>query len=189
MRLVEISYYSKNVINLQIFSYINSDFADKVHKKERHSMSDYIFYLADDSVSWSSKQQSVVMTSSMKAEYIDQYNAAWENVWFWTFFEELDYWDLIRELLMIHADNNSAWKLSQDPTIHSWAKHLDVKYHWQWYQIEHHLLQFNYISSFENVIDSLTKPLDKQSYNAFKNLIQMDKFDEKEASKKMDIDK
>ena len=183
MRLVEISYYSD--INLQISDYINSDFTDKIHKKERCSTSDYIFYLVSSPVSWSSKWQSVVTTSLMKAEYISQYNTVQENVWFQTFFKELNYWDLIKKLLMIHADNNDIQKLSEDSTTHSQAKHIDIKYHWQWYQIEHHLLQFDYMPSSRNAADGLTKPLNTQSYNAFKRLIQMDK---NAAGERMDID-
>ena len=155
------------------------------HKKERCSMSDYIFYLADSPVSWSSKWQTVVMTSSMKAEYIDQYNTAQESVWFQTFFKELNYQDLIKKSLTILADNNDTQKLFKDSITHSQAKHMNVKYHWQWYQIECCLLQFNYMLSSENVTDDLTKSLNTQSYNAFKCLIRMD---ENEAGERMNID-
>ena len=56
----------------------------------------YLF-LTGGPVSWSSKCQSAVATSSTKAEYIRQYNAAREGVWIRSFLEELGYWNLIKE--------------------------------------------------------------------------------------------
>ena len=136
-------------------------------------MSEYIFFMAGGPVSWSCKHQSTVATSFTEAEYIGQYNAAQESVWIQSFLKELSYQDLIKELLVIKADNTAAESLSWDSTIHSRAKHMNVAYHWQWQQIEWNLLQFEYIPSKENAADGLTKPLATQLYRTFKDLIHM----------------
>ena len=57
--------------------------------------------------------------------------------------------------------------------IHSRAKHLDVAYHWQRQQVERKALQFEDIPSAKNGADGLTKPLGKQLYRTFKDLIHM----------------
>jgi hypothetical protein len=129
--------------------------------------------MAGGPVSWSSKRQSTVATSSTEAEYIGQYNAAREAVWIRSFLQELGYRDLIKEPLVIKADNTGAESLSRDPTIHSRAKHLDIAYHWQRQQVERKALQFEDIPGVENGADGLTKPLAKQLYKTFKDLIQM----------------
>ena len=98
---------------------------------------------------------------------------AWEGVWIWSFLKELGYWDLIKKPLIIKADNMIAEFLSWDSTIHSWAKHMNVVYHWQWQQIEWKLLEFEYISFKENAADDLTKFLVMQLYRIFKDLIHM----------------
>jgi len=85
----------------------------------------------------------------------------------------LGYLDLIKEPLVIKADNTGAESLSRDPTIHSRAKHLDVAYHWQRQQVEQKALQFEDIPSAKNGADGLTKSLGKQLYSTFKDLIHM----------------
>jgi len=85
----------------------------------------------------------------------------------------LGYRNLIKDPLVIKANNIGAQSLSQDPTIHSRAKHLDIAYHWQQQQVEWKALQFEDIPSEENGADGLTKPLVIQLYRTFKDLIQM----------------
>ena len=159
-------------------SHLSLDFTDAsfthlIVKKDWCSTSEYIFFMTDRSVSWSCKCQSTVATSFMKTEYIDQYNVTWESVWIQSFLEELDYWDLIKKLLIIKADNMTAKFLSWDSTIHSQVKHMNVVYHWQQQQIEQNLLQFKYISFNENAADNLTKLLVTQLYRIFKDFIHM----------------
>jgi len=131
--------------------------------------------MAGGPVSWSSKRQSTVATSSTEAEYIGQYNAAREATWIRSFLMELglSYRDLIKEPLVIKADNTAAESLSRDPTIHSRAKHMDVAYHWQRQQVERNVLQFEYVPSKENAADGLTKPQARQLYSTFKDLIHL----------------
>jgi hypothetical protein len=75
--------------------------------------------------------------------------------------------------LIIKADNARAQSLSQDPTIHSKAKHMDIAYHWQRQQVERKALRFENIPSEEKGADGLTKPLAIQLYRIFKDLIQV----------------
>jgi len=100
-------------------------------------------------------------------------NAAQEGVWIRSFLEELGYRDLVKEPLVIKADNTAAESLSRDPTIHSRAKHLDVAYHWQRQQVERNVLQFEYVPSKDNAADGLTKPQARQLYSTFKDLIHL----------------
>lgn len=161
-------------------------------KKGRRSTSGYIFLLSDGPVSWQSKRQTVVAVSTPEAEYIGQFNAAREAVWIRTFLEELGLRDLIAEPLEILADNNPALKLSKDPTSHSRAKHMDIKFHWQRQEIERNTLKITYIPSGFNAADGLTKPLDPQPFYAFKNLTHVKEFEEQidggDNGEKMDID-
>jgi hypothetical protein len=85
--------------------------------------------------------------------------------------EELSLKDLITNLLKILADNNRVLKLFKDPAIHSQAKHLDVKYHWQCQEIKQKSITITYISSNLNGVDRLIKPKDSGLYYTFKNLI------------------
>jgi len=156
--------------------YSDSDYGGTVVKEGGRSTSGYIFILAGGPVSWSCKKQPVVSTSSTEAEYIAQYNAAREGIWIRTFLEELGYGfgNLTDEATKIYADNNGARGLSRDPSIHSRAKHMEIKYYWQRQQVERGHLQFFDIPSVENPADGFTKPLSPIMFKAFRdNLIKM----------------
>ena len=46
---------------------------------------------------------------------------------------------------------------------------MEIKYYWQCQQIECGHLQFDYILSKENAADRLTKPLEPNSFKAFRD--------------------
>ena len=166
--------YSRSESPIPI-GYSDSDYGGTVVKEGRKSIFGYIFFLAGGSVSWSCKRQSVVATSSTEAEYIAQYNAAREAIWIQTFLQELGYgFGNLTDQVTILADNNDARSLAKDSSIHSQVKHMEIKYYWQRQQVERGYLQFNYIPSAENAADSLTKPLELNSFKVFRdNLIKM----------------
>ena len=109
----------------------------------------------------------------MKAEYIGQYNAAQKATWIWSFLEELNYWDLIKNSIIIKADSQLTEILALDPAFHTQAKHLNVVYHWQQQQIEWKIFEFKNIAFKNNEADRLFKLLDSQLYRIFKDFIHM----------------
>ena len=168
---VDIIYYT---VKSSIFTdFTDASFAHFIVKKDWCSTSEYIFFMTDKSVSWSCKHQSTVTTSFMKTEYIDQYNAAWEATWIWSFLEELSYWNLIKNSIIIKADSQSAETLALNSAFHIQVKHLNVVYHWQWQQIEQKIFKFEDIAFKNNEADRLFKLLDSQLYRIFKDLIHM----------------
>ncbi len=61
-----------------LVSYSDSDFADL--KDKRHSTDDYVFMLADEAISHSSKQQQTIALSSCETEYMTLSKAAKEAI-------------------------------------------------------------------------------------------------------------
>jgi hypothetical protein len=59
-------------------SYSDSDFADL--KNKRHSTNDYVFMLADESISHSSRQQQIIALSFCEVEYMTLSKAAKEAI-------------------------------------------------------------------------------------------------------------
>ena len=66
-----------------------------------------------------------------KAEYIGQFNAAREATWIRLFLEELGFGDLVQKAATIYADSNGARALAENPSSHSKAKHMEIKYYSQ----------------------------------------------------------
>ncbi|KAK9846050.1 hypothetical protein MYU51_006469 [Penicillium brevicompactum] len=72
----------------QLIGYTDVDFGGFVVTDGAYSMSDYVFQLAGTPVSWPSKRQKKVATSTTHAEYIGQYNAFIHLQWLRTFLAE-----------------------------------------------------------------------------------------------------
>jgi hypothetical protein len=94
---------------------------------DRKSTSRYCFSLGSTTISWSSKKQGSIAQSTTEEEYITTNNASKEAVWlrkllFGLFQERL-------ETTVIHCDNQSCLKLTENSVFHDRSKHIEMKYH------------------------------------------------------------
>jgi len=89
--------------------------------------SGFVFDVAGSSISWSSKKQATVATSSVAAKYIASANATKEAIWLHTLLTELDFPPTMAT--MIHADNQGCIALANNPVSHSRAKHINICHH------------------------------------------------------------
>jgi len=91
---------------------------------DRRSTSGFAFDVGEGVISWSSKKQPTVATSSVEAEYIASANATKEAVWLRTLLRELDLPQ--KKATIIHANNQGSIALAHNPVLHSRAKHIDI---------------------------------------------------------------
>jgi hypothetical protein len=108
-----------------LHGYADSDWVGS--SVDRKSTFGYCFSLGSTMISWSSKKQSSRAQSTAEAEYIEASNASREVVWlrkllFGLFQERL-------ETIVIHCDNQSCLKLTENPVFHDRSKHIEMKYH------------------------------------------------------------
>ena len=87
-------------------------------------MGGFIFEIAGSTVTWSSKKQSTVATSSAEAEYMASENATKEAIWLRTLLKEMDFPQI--SATIIFADNQGCIALTRN---HSRAKHIDIRHH------------------------------------------------------------
>jgi hypothetical protein len=132
----------------------------------RKSVSGYVFSIDGSSVSWSSKKQSVVATSTVEAEYIASANATKEAIWLRTLLSEVDYPQT--EATIIHSDNQGSIALSGNPVAHSRAKHIDIRYHFIREHISKEEIKLNFVSTKRMLADVLTKALPRDTFIAFR---------------------
>jgi len=67
----------------------------------------------------------------------------------------------------VHADNQSAIALAQNPTSHSRAKHIDIRFHFIQERIERNEIKLQYISTHQMVANILTKALPREAFEKF----------------------
>ena len=127
-------------------------------KDTRRSTSGYA-YLLGGSVSWSSKQQSVVALSSMEAEYIALSSACQERTWLVRLLSDLQM--LSYDGHVVHEDNQGALAFSRNPTSHQRSKHIDVRHHYVRDMVRSGDVHLVYCPSGQMLADMLTKPVDR----------------------------
>jgi len=91
---------------------------------DNQSTSSFVFDVAGSSVTWSSKKQPTVVTSSVEAEYVTFTNAIKEAVWLCTLLFELDFPSTTATV--IFADNQGYIALANNFVSYSCTKHIDI---------------------------------------------------------------
>jgi hypothetical protein len=145
--------------NSEPIGYADADYA--ADPTTRKSTMGYAFKLANAPISWSTKLQRSVSTSTTEAEYISLGYASKEAVWIKRFLEQIRY---PTGSIKLYGDNQSAIALVKNPEFHSRTKHLDVALHYVRELAEDKVVDIAYISTSEMLADCLTKPLPKVKY-------------------------
>ena len=125
--------------------------------KDRHAISGYAFLIHGGAVSWSTKQQEIIVLSTTKAEYIAITHAAKEILWLWSLISQL--FNITLDSTTLFSDNQSAIELTKDHQYHAHTKHIKIRFHFIRYIIEEGSIQLVYCPTDEMLADALTKAL------------------------------
>lgn len=106
--------------------YADSNYAGD--PEDRKSVMGYCFFI-NGAVSWCSKKQRTVATSTTEAEYIALGHAARESGWIKRFLNELRISDPIKAYTL-HGDNETSIILTKNAESQSRTKHIDVQHHY-----------------------------------------------------------
>jgi hypothetical protein len=156
-------YVSGGEVRLQ--GYTDSDWAGSA--VDRKSTSGCCFSLGSTMISWFSRKQTSVALSTTEAEYIAASVASREAVWLWKLLAGL--FDQELETTLIHCDNQSCVKLSNNPVFHDRSKHIEIKYHFIQDMVQKGAVKLQYISTDEQIADILTKPLSREKFVYFRD--------------------
>ena len=109
-----------------LHGFSDSDWARSV--QDRKSTSGFCFSMGSAMVSWSSRKQGSVALSTAEAEYVSASDASREAVWLRKLVSDLFGTSL--EPVVIHCDNQSCIKISENPVFHDRSKHMEMRYHY-----------------------------------------------------------
>jgi len=141
------------------FRYVDSDYAGDVDGQK--STEGHMFFVGGGLVSWASKRQETVALSTVEAEYMAFTRATQQALWLTKFMEEIRMPQ--QTPICIFGDNTGAIANTQNNKNHRCTKHIDVKHHFVKEKVAMQSVEFNYVSSLENLADILTKPLAKEA--------------------------
>jgi hypothetical protein len=141
--------------------YVDSDYAND---SERKSTTGFCFFMGNNLISWCSKRQVTIATSTTVAEYFALYEATIETVCLRAQLKDLSLPQHAPTILF--EDNQTAIRLAADETSHKRTKHIDVKYRYTKEQQDLGTLTIRYIPSEENLADFFTKQLPRVQFHA-----------------------
>lgn len=127
-------------------------------KDNSRSTSGYCFFWANSLISWSSKLQSTVSSSSTMAEYISAYHTTAEALWLRETLLSMNLLDSSATIPLL-GDNSGAYSLSKDHLITQRSKHIATKFHLVRQESQKGTISLSDIASVDNTSDIFTKPL------------------------------
>jgi hypothetical protein len=135
---------------------------------DRKSISGFVFMMNGGPISWRSKKQNVVATSSMESEYIALGDAVKEVLWLKKLVVDFK---LDSKNLIIWEDNQSTIKFAQHCIHSDRSKHIDVRFHFISQNLRLKQFMLEYCPTQSMVADIFTKALGKVLH--FKHLTAM----------------
>jgi transposase InsO family protein len=140
----------------KLISFSDASYAEE---KGRKSRTGFVFLQGSGAVSWLSKKQEVVASSSTEAEYIALSRTAKEGKWLNILAQELG---VSNVPITIFEDNQSAIKLAENHILNDRSKHIDVRYHFIREEVEKNNFIIQHIPTNFQTADILTKSLGPQ---------------------------
>lgn len=149
--------------------YCDSDWAGDYDT--RVSTSGYCFFLGDACISWLSKKQPTVATSSCEAEYRAAFTATVECVWLRRLYADLGLEQHASTSIL--TDSMSALAVAKNPVFHARTKHIEVHYHYVRERLAAGEICLSHVSTHDNVADIFTKALPRDKFEAFRQLLNL----------------
>jgi hypothetical protein len=169
---LQIKYGPEGLSAKQVLGYSDADFA--ADKSDRKSVIGTVFMFAGGPISWASRKQRSVATSTTEAEYIALSTTAKQGVWIAQFLKDIGYARYIsknQHTVQIYGDNQSSLALVQNPHLHERSKHIDIAYHYVRELQENNHINVTYIPSKDMLADGLTKPLARDQFERHRKLM------------------
>ena len=136
-----------------------SDASFQFDRDDSKSQSGYVFILNGGATSWKSSKQETTADSTTESEYIAASKATKEAVWIKKFITELGVVPSIVHPILLYCDNNGAITQAKKPRSHQRSKHVLRRYHLIREIIGRNDVKIEKISTYQNIVDPLTKPL------------------------------
>jgi hypothetical protein len=177
--------------NKTLEGYSDSDFA--MDKSDRISILRNVFMLVGGPVSWMSRKQKSVSTSTMEAEYIAMSACAKRSQFLAQILRDMGCYSMIGSTtwkpavkesqkyllgspigqVKIHGDNQAALTLVKEPHTYDRAKHIDIAYHFVRDLFKRGRIHVEFVRTADMIADGLTKPLQGPHFERFVKLMRL----------------
>ena len=168
--------------------YSDSSFADD--KDTRRSTLGSIFFLAGGPISWTSKKQKLVATSTAEAEYMALSGCAKQSQWLAQILRDMRMHHLIGQsslqpeikerlsfarcspgsnssAIQLYGDNQASLLIVKDAQVSERSKHIDTAYHFVRELWRSKRVGISFVGTMDMKADGLTKATDHAAFRRF----------------------
>ncbi|GJR96592.1 hypothetical protein Tco_0268766 [Tanacetum coccineum] len=149
-----------NDSGIEVCVYANSDHAgDYINRK---CTSRVCTFVGGCLTQWCCKKQTAPTISTTEAEYVAIGKACQQALWMKQAMKD---YDIHRKDILVLCDNKGAIYLSKNPVHHSQTKHIDIRHHTLQGNVQKGNILMEKVTSKDNIVDILTKPLKHETFN------------------------
>lgn len=159
----------KDLLLYGLIGFVDSNFAGD--SKDRKSVIGHCSFLNGVVVSWWSKKQRTLSTSTTEAEYIALGHVAKEAVWIRRFINEMRL-EFV-ESITLHSDNEMSIALTRNAESQHQTKHIDVQHHYIRELINKGELTIKWIPGSDMLVDGMIKALPKEIFKKYQALLEI----------------
>ncbi|KAJ9566625.1 hypothetical protein OSB04_002591 [Centaurea solstitialis] len=146
-------------LGFELQAYTDADYGGC--NMDRKSTSGHLQFLGNKLVSWASKKQQCVSTSTAESEYVAAASCCSQVLWMQS---QLRDYGLEYKKIPIYCDSKSAITISANPVQHSKTKHIDIRYHFLKDNVEKENIELYFVNTEYQLADLFTKALDEKRF-------------------------
>ncbi|KAJ9541622.1 hypothetical protein OSB04_028128 [Centaurea solstitialis] len=146
-------------LGFELQAYTDADYGGC--NMDRKSTSGHLQFLGNKLVSWASKKQQCVSTSTAESEYVAAASCYSQVLWMQS---QLRDYGLEYKKITIYCDSKSAIAISANPVQHSKTKHIDIRYHFLKDNVEKENIEMYFVNTEYQLADLFTKALDEKRF-------------------------
>ena len=153
---------------LDLVAYSDSDYARD--EKDRPSVSGAAIMCSGACVSWFSRMQRCVTTSSTEAEYVAMGDCVKEALFVRNVLTFMDPNEKGKRIL-VQEDNEGAIRLANNPLSSARTRHIDVRHHFLRELVQEQAIKIEHVDTSLQHANVLTKSLDTRSFRGHRDFL------------------
>ncbi|CAM8986844.1 unnamed protein product [Rhodiola kirilowii] len=127
--------------------------------EDHSSTSGWVFLLEGGAISWASKKQTCITSSTMESEFIALAAAGKEAEWLRNLVPEIPLWPKPVASISIHCDSKATLAKAYSQMYNGKSRHLGVRHSAVRELITHGVISIDYVRTHQNLADHLMKGL------------------------------
>ncbi|KAJ9544546.1 hypothetical protein OSB04_024253 [Centaurea solstitialis] len=158
-------------LGFELQAYTDADYGGC--NMDRKSTSGHLQFLGNKLVSWASKKQQCVSTSTVESEYVAAASCCLQVLWMQS---QLRDYGFEFKKIPIYCDSKSAIAISANPVQHSKTKHIDIRYHFLKDNVEKENIEMYFVNTEYQLADLFTKALDEKRFKFLISRLEMEDY-------------